>query len=177
MRLQTITAADLASLGHLLPRSGVDLVRCIGLQAALEILNGLPGAVMTMPKTPANNPHAARRWAQLVQVTGSAQAVRELAAQYGGGPLEVPTCHQLRLEKRNRWLRERFDALTAGNSATKPGPAMSRNAAVYELGLELAQAGECMTHQGIENVLDNPGPAAAAARAGDARSAQAVLFE
>lgn len=173
MRLQTLTAADLASLGHLLPRSGVDLVRCVGLQAALALLNGLPGVVMTMPKTPDANRHAARRWGQLAQVMGSA-AVPALAAQYGGGPLEVPTCHQLRLEKRNRWLRERFDVLTANAGA---GPGLSRNAAVYELGLELAQAGLCMTHQGIENVLDNPGPAAAAARAGDARTAQAALFE
>lgn len=172
MRLQTITADDLASLGHLLPRSGVDLVRCVGLQAALALLNGLPGAVMTCPKTATANRHAMRRWGQLVQVLGSAQAMRALAEQYGGGPLEVPTCHQLRLEKRNRWLRDRFDALT-----TAAGPGLSRNAAVYELGLELVQAGQCMTHQGIENVLDNPGPAAAAARAGDARRAQATLFD
>ena len=171
MRLQTLTAADLASLGHLLPRSGVDLVRCVGLQAALALLNGLPGVVMTMPKTADANPHARRRWAQLVQLMGVA-AVAALAAQYGGGPLEVPTCHQLRLERRNRWLRDRFDAYTAST-----GLGLSRNGAVYELGLDLAQAGLCMTHQGIENVLDNPGPAAAAARAGDARTAQAVLFE
>lgn len=182
MRYSDITEADLATLAHLLPRRAADLVRVVGAADAAALLNALPGVVFVVPKRAAvrdgsfaAHRGAARRWKTLCSVV-SAGAAEAIAGYYGGNALEVPTCHQLRVEKRNRWLRERFDALTSTRQAAPGVRAMSRTQAVYELGLELVERwGEAMSAQGIENALDSTGPAAASRRTGPA-SAQTELF-
>ena len=185
MQLDHITPADLAELGHLLPSNGADLVRCIGVPAALALLNGLPGAVMVMPKAEAPAHRCGpSRWAMLQSVVGPG-AMPALAAQYGGAVLDVPVCHQLRTERRNRWLRARFDALTSPHGPHGPhdphsppgaGCMRSKAQAVYELGLELAARGQVMSSRGIEGVIDSAGPSAAASRDAQRGALQPELF-
>lgn len=176
MRISDITPADLAELGHLLPRSAATLLRVAGQDAGLALLNALPGVFFQMPHTDGKrrgNTHAKRRTAQLQALVGD-DALAALRQHYGGGPLEVPTCLQIKVEKRNRWLRQQFDALT--RSQARGGAGLSRNQAVYELSFELRKAfGEALSNSGLEAVLDRPSPTAAAPRAGGAE-AQLDLF-
>lgn len=145
-----LTAYDVRELAHLLPPSALELVRAIGPDAAVALIGGLPGVQLVVPKYAAANPAGARRWAQLAQLVG-ADVMPHLVAVYGGGQLDVPTCAALLLEKRNRWLRRRFDDLTA-----PAGPTLSRRSAVYELGIELALASHVLTYRQIERVIDAP---------------------
>lgn len=161
MRYADLTADDLKDLAHLLPRTAVELVAIVGVPDALVLLNTMPGVKLTVPKRdPQHLPVVARRRWSLVTNLVSADSARALAQHLGGLPLEIATCHQLRIEKRNRWLRATFDYITS-----PAGGGLSRNQAVYELGISLAEAfGECLSAGGIERALDTPGPEAAAAR-------------
>lgn len=151
-----LTLADLnGPLAHLLPPTALGLVRAVGVDAALALLTRYPGVQMpNVPKHPDANPHGARRWAVLAEVMGEA-GMRALAASHGGAGLDVPTCHALRVARRNAHLRERFDRLTA----TPPkGDGLSKNRAVELLGLEMAP----MTYRQVEAVVDSPQAQAAA---------------
>lgn len=179
MSADHITAADLATLGHLLPYTAVELVQGLGVDGALALLNGLPGVVINVPLTPHSTRLAAKRWAQILAVVGEATMAR-LVALHGGRPLDVPTCHQLRLERRNRWIRARFDALTATAPVTAPvtapaassdGP-LNRTAALYELSIELAALGHTVSARGLEQIIDSTGPEASASR-----QVQRTLFD
>lgn len=156
-----IEADDLLALGAWLPPGAAELLRCIGPSAGLALLNAWPGVAVAMPKWPDRTPAGARRWAQLVDIVGEC-AVEQLAAQYGGAILDIPTCAALRFERRRRWLCAHYDAITAGG-------AISKAQAVQELGLLLAAQGQPMSCRAIETALDNPARAPGAARAGDPR--------
>jgi hypothetical protein len=168
MSANHITADDLAALGHLLPYSAMELVQGLGVDGALALLNGLPGVVIKVPLSHTSSRLHAKRWAQIVAVVGENTMAR-LVALRGGQLLEVPTCHQLRMERRNRWIRARFDAMTGTAAGDEP---MTRTAAIYELGRELAAAGQVITYRGLEQVIDSNGPALAASR-----QAQRTLFD
>jgi hypothetical protein len=147
-----LTVADVqGSLAHLLPASAVQLVRTVGADAALALLNHFPGVqIPNVPKHPNANPHGARRWAMLAEVMGEA-AMAELAASHGGHGLDVPNCHALRTARRNAWLCQRFDALVASAPA---GQGLSKNAAVELLVLAFAP----ITWRQVELIVDNPAP-------------------
>jgi hypothetical protein len=154
-----IAQTDLVELGHLLPPSGLELVRTIGPRAAVALMRGLPGVQLVVPKHEHANPAGARRWAQLAEIVGAPQ-MPGLAAIYGGGLLDVPSCKALINEKRNRWLRRRFDELTTRPVepiAAEPSsiPPMSKRQAVFELGLELAGARRGLTYRQIERLIDS----------------------
>jgi hypothetical protein len=155
--MQQLTEADLAELAHLLPYNAQQLVQRIGAAAAVALLNRWPGVTFVMPKGTSNAAGAAR-WAQLVGIVG-AEATEILARWAGGDVLKIPTCDQLRTEKRNRWIRARYDAITA-----PAGGGYSKAVAVHLLGMELAADGHVVSYRGIERVLDTPGPLAAAVR-------------
>lgn len=148
-----LTVQDLLTLGHLLPASARELVRCVGECAALLLLNQLPGLILPMPKTATGNRHGARRWQQLAALVGQ-DATALIAAQYGGFVLEINTCAALRTERRRRWLRAGFDMLTTG-----PG-GLSKNHAIEQLAIELARAGDPMSNRGIEQAVDSADSAA-----------------
>lgn len=143
-----LTADDLVALGHLLPASARELVRCVGMNAALALLNDLPGVLMVVPKTATGNRHGAQRWQRLLELVGD-DAMALLAAHYGGSALEINTCAALRTERRRRWLRTAFDTLTTGPAA------LSKNQAVQELAIALARAGGPMSARGIETAIDS----------------------
>jgi hypothetical protein len=161
MRYADLTADDLQALVHLLPRTAAELISVVGVSDALALLNTMPGVTLTVPKREAQFlPAVARRRWSLVTSLISETGAQSLARHMGGLPLQIATCHQLRVEKRNRWLRAQFDELTSAS-----GGGLSRNQAVYELGVLLAEAfGECLSAGGIERALDTPGPEAVAAR-------------
>lgn len=142
-----LTRGSLQALAHLLPPSALALVDAIGPEQALALIRQLPGVQLVVPKHANANAAGARRWALLAAVVGP-DGMQRLAATYGGQMLEVPTCMAARLEQRNRWMRARFDEMTAAG-CTKAG-------AVYELGLELAAAGWLVTHRQIERCVDQP---------------------
>lgn len=170
---ERLSAADLADLGALLPGSAADLIACVGTEPALALLNAWPGVTINVPKTPDSNPRGAQRWAQLQAIVG-ADAMLSLAARYGGQPLEVATCEALRTERRRRWMRAHYDRITSADAT------LTKAAAVHELGLALAAAGQPMSSRAIEIVLDSADAAGAAPAAprsparGDAR--QGDLF-
>lgn len=158
-----LTEADLSGpLAQWLPASAVQLVRALGVGAALALLNHYPGVqIPNVPKHPSANPHGARRWAALADVMGE-DGMRTLAAAYGGGGLDVPNCHQLRVQRRNAHLRTQFDQLTASAPA---GQGLSKARAVEALVLALAP----ITWRQVEQILDTPTP-------GTQPSAQTALF-
>lgn len=146
---------DLRELGHLLPPSAVTLIRVAGVQPALRLLRYWPAVQLVVPLRPAANPAGARRWQALANMVGEA-AMPALVAHYGGGVLDVPACRDLLIEKRNRWVRARFDALTS-----LYGPALSAYAAVQEINLALAEAGWPLTLREVQKVVNETRRAAA----------------
>lgn len=156
-----LAAADLHELAHLLPPTAAELVRTVGEEAAVALMHRLPGVQLQVPKHRGANAAGARRWGQLAAVIGDA-ATQALATSHGGQVLDIPTCLALLNEKRNRWLRARFDGLTASARSAAAERPLSGRAAVYEIGVELAAAGRVMTYRQIERVLQQPEREAAA---------------
>lgn len=160
-----LDADDLRALAHLLPPSAVELARAVGAEAAAALMRELPGVQILVPRRADANPAGARRHAQLAAIVG-ADAMPALLAHYGGGALDIPLCVAAAVEKRNRWIRARFDFLTS-----RRGGAISRRQAVYELGLELAGVRRGLTYRQIERAIE-----AGDAEAGACERAQAELF-
>lgn len=150
-----IELLDLTELAHQLPPTGVELVRVLGAAPALALLQRWPGVQMVVPmplhtytgSAAAWHAHAAARWVELEAVIGEL-AMPALVKRWGGLPLDVPICHLLLNEKRDRWIRRRFDALT-----TQPGK-LSAAKAMREISLELSEAGQPMTTREIGRTLD-----------------------
>lgn len=142
-----LTAASLATVGHLLPPTAQTLIRRLGAEAALALLNKLPGAQLPVPKGADNNEHGARRWARIAEVVGDA-LMPTIAEHWGGDMLDVPLCLQALDEQRNRWLRERYDELTSAR-----GPALSSYHALEELQLVMAEAGQPLTFRVVQQIV------------------------
>ena len=166
----TLERADLATLHHLLPEGAKTLLRVLGEPAAWALLSRWPGLSYPVPKYRDANAAGAQRWAELAAVVGEA-AMPALCGHWGGGELRVPICAALLAHKRQAWLCARFDALTSPH-----GAAMATHAAVRELGLALAEAGQPMSHRQIETAL-NQGATAAPAAPPPTNPAQADLFD
>jgi hypothetical protein len=162
-----VEQADLAPLGHLLPPAAVTLLRVLGPVPALALLRAWPGVQVPVPKHPDKRAGGVRRWAEIAEVVGDA-AMPALAGHWGGSLLDIPLCTHLLAEKRNRWLRERFDELT-----NVRGAGISGYHAIQELCLALAEAGQPLNYREVQRVLQRE-DALAAER--DARAAQGALF-
>ncbi len=148
--LSRITEADLKNFASLVPPSGLQILRMLGVKAGLELLNGLAGGHVMVPKGPCNNPGGKRVWGQLVAVIG-VEATNVLAREMGGDCLKVPTLYVLRSERRNHAIRNQFDRLTAQAPA---GEGLSKFRAMQELVLLHAP----ITCGHLESVLDRPSP-------------------
>lgn len=146
--LSCITEADLKNFAALVPPSGTQILRMLGVQAGLKLLNGLAGGHVMVPKGPCNNPGGQRVWSQLVAVIG-VDATNVLARQMGGDCLKVPTLYVLRAERRNHAIRTQFDRLTAPAPA---GEGLSKFRAMQEL--VLLHAPISCGH--LESILDRP---------------------
>jgi hypothetical protein len=146
-----VTVADLLALGHLMPPVATDMLRNLGPAATEALIRVWPGQELLVPKFPNANPAGARRWAQLEHVVGP-QDMPALAAAYGGGVLRVPACKKLLDEKRARWIRQRFDEITATSSTGEPG--LSRRSAVHEIVMALTLAHRGLTYRQVERAID-----------------------
>lgn len=144
--MSDIRACDLTEFASLVPPSGRELLRLLGERAALALLNAWPGVQVPVPKRRDANAHGARRWAQIAAIVGD-ESMTALAAALGGNVMEVPTCNDLRIARRNHVVRQQFDELTAPH-----GGGLSKAAAVQELVLHHAP----ITYRQIELILDQP---------------------
>lgn len=142
--MRPLTLADLEAVRGLLPYTAQHLIGALGEEAALALLNKLPGVEMTVPKHPDHNPAGARRWAMLEEVVG-AVAMPKLVATWGGSVLEIPTCADARREARDRAIRADFDRMTMEEG-------MSKAQAIYEIGLRY----QPITSRQLEKIVDRP---------------------
>lgn len=138
---------SLREVGHLLPPTAQQMINRLGVEAALALLNRLPGAQLPVPKAPDNNASGQRRWARYADVIGDA-AMPALAQHWGGDLLDVPLCLVALDEQRNRWMRARYDELTSLR-----GSALSSYHALEELQAALAEAGQALTFRVIQQIV------------------------
>ncbi|MDP2808666.1 MAG: hypothetical protein Q8O34_00790 [Rhodocyclaceae bacterium] len=142
--MKPLTAADVACVGHLLPYTALHILRVLGEDAGLALLNTLPGVQITVPRHPDRHPAGARRWAMLAGIVG-ADGMAALADEFGATVLEIPVCDEARKEARNRAIRAEFDRLTMKEGASKAQ-------AIYELGL----LHRPITYRQLEKIVDRP---------------------
>lgn len=133
-RTDLLVVDDFTNLDHLMPETARLLVGCMGVEAAVALLNTWPGVEVKVPRFPDANPAGAKRWAQMAAVIGE-PAMRKLAALYGGTVLEIPLCSRVQQEKRNRVIRQDFDRFTSKPPA---GIGLSKADAVQEIGMRYA---------------------------------------
>ena len=146
-----VTPDDLVHLAAWLPPTAATLIRLLGDLPALQLLRALPGVQIPVPLHRNANRGGARRWAMLASVVGEA-AMPALVAHWGGSVLDVPVCRDLITEKRNHWIRGRFDDLAA--SAASGGTGLSAYGALQEINLALAQAGWPFTLREVQKVVN-----------------------
>ncbi|MCA0175199.1 MAG: hypothetical protein LCH73_02760 [Proteobacteria bacterium] len=144
---RSLGAADLAALGHLLPPTAQTMRRVLGDDATAILINQRAGVQLRIPLHRAANTAGAERWAALAYLIGD-DATAAAAAQWGGGLLDVPLCQRLVAERRDRWLRARYDQLTSPHGAR-----LSANAAIHQLAVALAHGGQPFTAREIEKAL------------------------
>jgi hypothetical protein len=142
-----VEATDLVRHADWLPPSAHTLVRVAGAAAALHLMQQFPGVQFIVPRRRDANADGAARWQTLAAVVGEG-AMPAIVAHYAPGVLDVPTCRELLLHKRNQWIRQRFDALTAGAQA------LSAYGAAQAINLALAQAGWPMTLREVQKVVN-----------------------
>jgi len=155
--MRPLAPADLEAVRGLLPYTAAHLISALGEEAALALLGRLAGQTINVPKHPDNNPAGSRKWAMLEEIVGP-EAMKKLAATFGGMPLDVPTCLKARREARDRAIRAEFDRLTMQEKYSKAQ-------AIYEIGLACRPP---LTSRQIEKIVDRPDA--------EADTAQGVLF-
>lgn len=143
-----LNARTLAQVAHLLPPTAHALIRRLGAEAAVTLINTWPGVQLVVPRQPDANAAGARRWARYAELIGE-EAMKALAAHWGGDVADVPVCVAALNEQRNRWLIARFDALTDPR-----GPALSTYRAFEELTLALAEAGQELTFREVQKAVN-----------------------
>lgn len=143
-----LTAEDIATVGHLLPGTAHDLIKRLGVQPALALLNAWPGVQFQMPRRADANAAGAKKWRIIVDIIGI-EATETLAAYAGGDVLEVPMCRAARDELRHRAMRAEFDRLTLDEGCSK-------TQAVQILGLKYG-----LVYRQVEKVVDRPDAAPA----------------
>ena len=92
-----------------LPSRMRDLVRLIGIPAAVDFINKFGGREVSFPKHENANKAGAASFSLLARVVGRENALI-LCTEYGGERLPIPRCHSWRYEMRARDIRRAFDA-------------------------------------------------------------------
>lgn len=92
-----------------LPSRMRDLVRLIGIPAAVDFINKFGGREVNFPIHENANKNGAASFSLLVYAVGRENALI-LCAEYGGEKLSIPRCHSWRYEMRARAIRRAFDA-------------------------------------------------------------------
>lgn len=149
-----VTEQDLHDFADLLPAGAVELVRLLGTESALALMNQWPGVKLPVPKRSDANERGAARWTEIAAVIGES-AMQVLAAERGGDMLGVSSCDALRKARRNRAICAEFDQLTGRRPM---GEGLSKSAAVIRLGMRHAP----ITYRQIETILDRPSAVPAA---------------
>lgn len=143
--MRALTPADLDAVRGLLPYTAAHLIAALGDEAALALLDRLAGQTINVPKHPDRRPDGARKWSMLEEIVGP-EAMRKLAATWGGSVLEIPTCIAARREARDRAIRAEFDRLTMREKYSKAQ-------AIYEIGITCRPP---LTSRQLEKIVDKP---------------------
>ena len=114
----------------LLPDSAKDLIRVIGLQPALALIQAKSGQVFMVPK--------GKRWTgqlfmeELAEIMGQ-EAVEIFCREYGGMYFTVPSCKRAFAAMRQAHVRKQFDALTQSANPISARAAVNRLASEFDL--------------------------------------------
>lgn len=145
---RAVSEEDLCELAEWLPPTARDLIEALGRAPALALLRELPGAQLVIPLREAANAAGAQHWAELAEIVG-AGVMPVLCSRWGGAPLDVPTCAELLLEKRSRWIRSRFNYLTLVHS-----PRLSGHTAARVINIALSRARWPLTLREVQKVVN-----------------------
>lgn len=143
--LTQVTEQDLGDLVAWVPPGAAEMVRVLGARLTVRLINLWPGVALAVPMPDSRHASGMARRAELAAALGPEDAAA-LCVAWGGQVLLLPVMRSLLREKRQRWLRTEFDALSALG--------MTRVRAVTVLGLRLAAAGQSMTSRQISSALD-----------------------
>lgn len=166
-RLLTLEALE--AHRALLPSTADELIRHVGLEPALTLMNTWPGVRVRVPKHVAANEAGQRQWARLAEMVGE-HAMPALCAHWGGQHLDVPVCAELLDELRNDWVRRRFDALTTCEGAGR----LSAYGATGQICIELAEAAQPLTFRQVQLCINRP--AQTVSRSAAPNAAQLEMF-
>lgn len=114
----------------LLPDSAKDLIRVIGLQPALALIQAKSGQVFMVPK--------GKRWTgqlfmeELAEIMGQ-EAVEIFCRVYGGMNFTVPSCKRAFGAMRQAQVKKQFDALTQSANPISARAAVNRLASEFDL--------------------------------------------
>ena len=91
-----------------MPATALDLVRLVGLEAALGLIQELGGVPFPVPKGVNNNTAGSARFERLAEIVGQDGALR-IVAEYGDDVLNIPTCKQAFAKAKKRAMAAYFD--------------------------------------------------------------------
>ena len=95
----------------LLPRTGADFVRTIGLTSAIDLFNEFGGTTWKFSRRISGNAIAAKRFQEMADVIGEDNALR-LADEFGYDETYIPSCKRAMDALRKRLVVADFDELT-----------------------------------------------------------------
>lgn len=101
------------------PRTARELIGVAGMEAAARLITAWPGRTFPVPLRTRHTPDGERRFAQLADVIGDAEATR-IVKHWGGQPLYVPSCDIVQTQAQHDAIRAEFDALTRINGYSRP---------------------------------------------------------
>lgn len=105
---------DLSEVRNLLPTLVQEIVRKIGVTAALKLVDKLGGSTFPVPMR--KNAAGEARFQVLVESVGEAAAT-QLVEMLGGQEAYIPLCSTALRELRDRQIRADFDDITREHSA------------------------------------------------------------
>lgn len=103
---QRVNIADLASVAHVLPENAQLLVRLIGVQKTLQLVERYGGQTFPISK---NKTFAGNIRYQAIAEEVGIPAADILTKHFGGESLYIPNCKDAIRETRNRMIRAEFD--------------------------------------------------------------------
>ncbi|MCB6182334.1 DNA transposition protein [Leeia sp. TBRC 13508] len=103
---QRVNIADLASVAHVLPENAQLLVRLIGVQKTLLLVERYGGQTFPISK---NKTFAGNIRYQAIAEEVGILAADILTKHFGGEALYIPNCKDAIRETRNRMIRTEFD--------------------------------------------------------------------
>lgn len=105
---------DLRDVQHLFPPLAKTLVRLIGMEATLTLVEKMGGRKFPIPVR--KNRHGEARFEELAEVIG-VDAATNLCKAFGGEDVEIPICSKAKRELMFRSLRHEFDHITREHSS------------------------------------------------------------